>query len=186
MRRSARASRSLVGPHWFTHSPPTGPHEDLALHKTHMFLNLFRRGLSKSGGGSPNCFVVVFVAGPVSSGVHPGNVVGTVVGPGLVSILSVPVSTKSSGAAKAFDVLAGIVGIAPLGAMMTSSTSKCLPEMRSSSSILAAGVEGWSPPTGSDFSVLSTESFHVSNAVKSASAMALHMSDGYAARASVL
>ena len=179
MHRSARASRSLVGPHWFTHSPPAGPHEDLALHKIPLALeSLQERGFSKSVGGSPDCLVVVFVAGPVSSGVHPGNVVGPWVGPGSVSILSVPVSTKSCGAAKAFDAPVGIVGVAP--------TSKCLPKMRSSSSVLAAGVEGWSPPTGSDFSVLSTEGFHVSNVVKSASAMALHMSDGYAARASVL
>ena len=83
-------------------------------------------------------------------------------------------------------LLVGIVGVARLGAVMNSSTTKCLPKLLSSSSILAAEVEERSPPTGSDFSGLSTEGFQASNAVKSASAMALHTSGGHAARASVL
>ena len=42
-------------------------------------------------------------------------------------------------------------------------------------------IEERSHPTGSDFGGLSTAGFQASNAVESASAMALHMSGGYAA-----
>ena len=187
MHRSARASRSLVGPHWFTHTPPTGPYEVLALHKLPLVLAPLRerplevwQGFSELFCGSVRCEACLIWSPAWQCGG------GTVVGPRSVAILSVPVSTKFSGAAEASDVSVGLVGIALLGAMMNSTTSKCLPKMLSSSSNLAAGVEERSPPTGSDFSVQSTEGFRASNAVKRASAMALHMSDGYAARDSVL
>ena len=62
-----------------------------------------------------------------------------------------PLKVLSCGAAEVFGVSVEVAGTDPLAALMNSSTSKCLPKMFSSSSILAAGVEERSPPNWKRF-----------------------------------